>query len=184
MFEDVWKHFDENEITHSAAHHLMAVHELRQRHGYARVSDIAQHLKITKGSVSSAMKHLKERGYLREAPNRFLELTDSGMRVVWETESTRLVVQKFLNDALGMDEDDAEIDACKVEHLLSSEARGRLVGFLRFLFSEDPVSEQFLDSFRAAFRGRSLQCKDGDVVACLLCDEICFVQPELTLVEG
>ena len=183
MFEDVWKHFDENEITHSAAHHLMAVHELRQRHGYARVSDIAQHLKITKGSVSSAMKHLKERGYVREAPNRFLELTDSGMRVVWETESTRLVVQKFLNDALGMDEDDAEIDACKVEHLLSSEARGRLVGFLRFLFSEDPVSEQFLDTFHAAFRGSSLQCKDGDVVACLLCDEVCCVQSEHTLVE-
>ena len=184
MFEDVWKHFDENEITHSAAHHLMAVHELRQRHGYARVSDIAHYLKITKGSVSSAMKHLKERGYIQEDHNRFLELTEHGLQVVWETEATRLTVKKFLSDALGMDDDDAEIDACKVEHLVSTEARGRLVGFLRFLFPEDPVSEQFLDSFRAAFRGHSLQCKDGDVVACLLCDEVCFVQPELTLVEG
>ena len=183
MFEDVWKHFDENEITHSAAHHLMAVHELRQRHGYARVSDIAQHLKITKGSVSSAMKHLKERGYIQEDHNRFLELTEHGLQVVWETEATRLTVKKFLSDALGMDDDDAEIDACKVEHLISTEARSRLVGFLRFLFSEDPVSEQFLDTFRAAFRGSSLQCKDGDVAACLLCDEVCCVQPEHTLVE-
>ena len=55
MFEDVWKSYDENELTHSAAHHLMAVHELRTLHGYARVSDIAEHLKITKGCVSSAM---------------------------------------------------------------------------------------------------------------------------------
>ncbi|MDP6016484.1 MAG: MarR family transcriptional regulator, partial [Candidatus Latescibacteria bacterium] len=94
MFEDVWKHFDENELTHSAAHHLMAVHELRRRHGYARVSDIAQHLKITKGSVSSAMKHLKERGYVQEDHNKFLELTEKGLKVVWETEATRLVVQK------------------------------------------------------------------------------------------
>ena len=62
MFEDVWKTYEENELTHSAAQHLMAVHELREEHGYARVSDIAQHLKITKGSVSSAMKRLKERG--------------------------------------------------------------------------------------------------------------------------
>ena len=183
MFEDVWKHFDENEITHSAAHHLMAVHELRQRHGYARVSDIAQHLKITKGSVSSAMKHLKERGYIQEDHNRFLELTEHGLQVVWETEATRLTVKKFLSDARGMDDDDAEIDACKVEHLISTEARSRLVGFLRFLFSEDPVSEQFLDTFRAAFRGSSLQCKAGDVAACLLCDEVCCVQPEHTLVE-
>ena len=50
---------------------------------------------------------------------------------MWETESTRVVMQKFLSQGLGMDDDDAEIDACKVEHLLSSEARGRLVGFLR-----------------------------------------------------
>ena len=183
MYQDVWKSYEENELTHSAAHHLMAVHELRSRHGYARVSDVAKFLKITKGSVSSAMKHLKERGYVREDPNRFLELTDRGMRVVWETESNRLVVQKFLNHALGMDEDDAEIDACKVEHLLSSEARGRLVGFLRFLFSEEPVAAGFLDSFRAAFRGHALECKDGDVVACLRCDEVCFVQPELTMLE-
>ena len=107
----------------------MAVHELREEHGYARVSDIAQHLKITKGSVSSAMKQLKERGYVQEDHNRFLELTEIGLRVVQETEASRMVFQKFLSDVLGMDADDAEIDACKVEHLISPEARGRLVWF-------------------------------------------------------
>ena len=183
MFEDVWKHYDENELTHSAAHHLMSVHELRERHGYARVSDIAKHLKITKGSVSSAMKHLKERGYIQEDHNRFLELTDRGLRVVWETEATRLVVKKFLSDALGMDEDDAEIDACKVEHLISSEARGRLVGFLRFLFSEGEVATDFLAAFRKALAGRNFECK-RDISNCLLCDEVCFLQPELSTLQG
>ena len=82
MFQQVWKNFEENELTHSAAHHLMAVHELRQEHGYARVSDIAKHLRITKGSVSTAMKHLRERGYVQEDHNKFLELTARGLRVV------------------------------------------------------------------------------------------------------
>ena len=150
MFEDVWKRYEENELTHSAAHHLMAVHELREEHGYARVSDIAQHLKITKGSVSTAMKHLKERGYVAEDHNRFLELTEKGMDVVSQTEASRLVVQKFLNRGLGMDEDDAEIDACKVEHLISSEARDRLLSFLEFLFSDDPRASEFLEAFRQA----------------------------------
>ena len=144
MFEDVWKAYEENELSHSAAHHLMAVHELREAHGYARVSDIAQHLQITKGSVSAAMKHLKERGYVQEDHNRFLELTESGLKVVRETETTRLVVQKFLTDALGMDEDDAEIDACKVEHLFSSQTRVRLVYFLYSLFSDEPQASEFL----------------------------------------
>ena len=150
MFEEVWKAYEENELSHSAAHHLMAVHALRDKHGYARVSDIAQLLQITKGSVSSAMKHLKERGYVQEDHNRFLELTDRGLLVVQEIEATRLAVKKFLSDALGMDEDDAEIDACKVEHLVSSDARQRLVRFLGFLFSEDDLARKFLSTSLAA----------------------------------
>ena len=47
------------------------------------------------------MKHLKERGYVQEDLNRFLELTEQGLRVVQEVEETRLVVQRFLRDGLG-----------------------------------------------------------------------------------
>jgi Mn-dependent DtxR family transcriptional regulator len=148
MFQEVWKSYEENELTHSAAHHLMAVHELRTRHGYARVSDIAQHLKITKGSVSSAMKHLRERGYVREDHNKFLELTDKGAKVVAEIEAARVAFQRFLIHALGMDEDDAEIDACKVEHLVSAETRSRLTLFLNFLYSDEPAAQAFLESLR------------------------------------
>jgi len=150
MLQDVWKSYEATEVSHSAAHHLMAVHELRASRGYARVSDVARALQITKGSVSSAIKHLKERGLVREDDNRFLELTEQGMRVVREVKSTRRVVQRFLHQALGMDEDDAEIDACKVEHLVSSQTRRRLVDFLRFLFSDEAVARQFLAACREA----------------------------------
>lgn len=179
MMQDVWKSFGANEVSHSAAHHLMAVHELREQYGYARVSDVAKVLRITKGSVSSAMKQLKERGLVQEDVNRFLELTDGGMRVVREVESTRQVVQRFLHQALGMDEDDAEIDACKVEHLVSNQTRGRLVGFLRFLFSEAPQAESFLATFRAVAERHVSEGATGDVEDCLLGEEVCLTQPQL-----
>ncbi len=38
---DVWKQFEENNITHSAAHHLLAIMELKAARGYARVTDVA-----------------------------------------------------------------------------------------------------------------------------------------------
>jgi Mn-dependent DtxR family transcriptional regulator len=179
MFEEVWRAYEKNELSHSAAHHLMAIHELRQELGYARVSDIAKHLRITKGSVSTTMRHLKERGYVQEDPNRFLELTEMGLRVVQETEATRMVVQKFLSDALGMDEDDAMIDACKVEHLISAEARARLVCFLRMLFSDKPPANEFLQMFREG----ALECRAGDVDACRLCDDICYGYREPVALE-
>ena len=180
MFEEVWRAYEENELSHSAAHHLMAIHELREAHGYARISDVAKHLSITKGSVSTAMKHLKERGYVQEDLNRFLELTDQGLKVVQETEATRLVVQRFLGDALGMDEDDAMIDACKVEHLISNEARQRLVCFLRVLFSEKPSANEFLQTFRDG----ALECRDGDVESCTVCEDICYGYRTVALAES
>ena len=152
MFEEVWRAYEENELSHSAAHHLLSIHELRRQSGYARVSDIAKHLSITKGSVSTAMKLLKERGYVQEDHNKFLELTGKGLKVVEETEATRLVVQKFLSNALGMDEDDAMIDACKVEHLISSEARSRLVQFLNVLFSDKSEAREFMLVFEKTVR--------------------------------
>jgi Mn-dependent DtxR family transcriptional regulator len=76
-----------------------------------------------------------------------------------------------------MDEDDAELDACKVEHLFSKEMRERLVRFLRFLLSQDTEAASFLDAFREATRAHVLECKDGDVEACLLCEDVCFVEP-------
>ncbi|MFH1571389.1 MAG: metal-dependent transcriptional regulator [Gemmatimonadota bacterium] len=183
MTQDVWKTFEANELSHSAAHHLMAVHGLRERHGYARVSDVAQALQITKGSVSATMKQLKERGYVGEDHNRFLELTERGMQVVREVESTRQVVQRFLCQALGMDADDGEIDACKVEHLVSSQTRVRLVSFLRFLFSEETVAVQFLVAFREAVERQARECTRGDIDASLLGDEVRLARPGLAAID-
>ena len=55
---ETWKEFDHNEISHSAAHHLMAVDDLIRKFGYARVSDVARMLNITRGSVSITLKSL------------------------------------------------------------------------------------------------------------------------------
>ena len=54
----VWKEFEENEISHSAAHYLLAIDELHEDMGYARSIDIARELDITAGSCSTGLKSL------------------------------------------------------------------------------------------------------------------------------
>ena len=95
MFEEVWRAYEENELSHSAAHHLLSIHELRRQSGYARVSDIAKHLSITKGSVSTAMKLLKERGYVQEDHNKFLELTEKGSKWCRKRRRRALLCRSF-----------------------------------------------------------------------------------------
>lgn len=127
---DVWKQFEENQITHSAAHHLLAISELRSMRGYARVTDVARHLNITVGSASTNLKNLKGKGYIVEDENRFLSLSEEGIRLVRAVELRKEVFYKFLVDVLGVDTVQAEIDACKTEHLISAETTSKLKQFV------------------------------------------------------
>ena len=79
---EVWKEFEQNVVTHSAAHHLMAIDDLIRKVGYARVSDIARELDITRGSVSISLRPLKDAGLIIQDDNRHLRLSPSGQALV------------------------------------------------------------------------------------------------------
>lgn len=128
---EVWKKFEANTITHSAAHHLIAIHELKEERGYARVTDIAKHLNITTGSVSINLKGLKAKGLIEEDDNKFLSLTSDGLEIASAVMKTKEALVKFFTDILGVSEDQADIDACKVEHLLSAETSIKLRKYLK-----------------------------------------------------
>ncbi len=167
---EVWKEFDQNEISHSAAHHLMAISELLHQKGYARVTDVARHLGITRGSVSITLKALKERGLVREDENKFLQLSEEGKSLVQGIQSKRRVLIKFFQDVLGVDAESAEIDACKVEHLISHETGEKLLAFIKFLFSDDEKARSLL----RAFRETNPDC--GDSSTCPYCMDECFLK--------
>ena len=131
MPQDVWKQFEENNITHSAAHHLIAVQELRKQRGYARVTDVAKHLNITTGSASTNLKNLKNKGLITEDENRFLVLSEEGGRLAEAVKRRKILLNKLFVDVLSVDQSQAEIDACKTEHLISPETTKKLEDFLK-----------------------------------------------------
>ena len=127
---DVWKQFEENNITHSAAHHLLAIRELKLMRGYARVTDVAKHLNITTGSASTNLKSLKTRGLIVEDENRFLNLSKEGESLAETVLSRKNIFYDFLVDILKVKPEQAEIDACKTEHLISAETAKKLKEFI------------------------------------------------------
>lgn len=127
---DVWKKFEENNITHSAAHHLLAILELKVQRGYARVTDVARHLNITTGSASTNLKSLKLKGLITEDDNRFLNLSVEGETLAKGVIARKKIFEKFLVEVLNVSKDQAEIDACKTEHLISAETARKLEKFV------------------------------------------------------
>jgi DtxR family transcriptional regulator, Mn-dependent transcriptional regulator len=126
---DVWKEFGENIITHSGAHHLLAILELTNKRGYARVSDVAKSLHITTGSASTNLKGLKQRGFVTEDENKFLVLSEEGRMLAEGILARRGILQSFFVDVLGVSPEQAEVDACKTEHLLSKETTAKMLEF-------------------------------------------------------
>lgn len=127
---DIWKQFEENSLTHSAAHHLLAIRELRALRGYARVTDVARHLNITTGSASTNLKNLKGKNLVVEDENRFISLTKEGEALVEAVVTRKAILLKFLIEVLKVSPEQAEIDSCKTEHLISAETTSKLQKFV------------------------------------------------------
>lgn len=126
---DVWKKFEENNITHSAAHHLVAILELREKRGYARVTDVAKELNITTGSASINLKALKGKNLIVEDENKFLVLSEEGEEIAKAVTMRKQVLLDFLVNVLKVSPEQAEIDSCKTEHLISAETARKLKAF-------------------------------------------------------
>ena len=124
-------HTNESELTHSMAHYLLTIHKLREEKGYARVTDIAKELGLTKGSVSTALNNLKKKELVEEDESKFLSLSRTGHDHVHEILSSRTLMYYFLKDVLNVSDDTAHNDSCLVEHLLSGETREKLFMFMK-----------------------------------------------------
>jgi len=166
---ETWKEFEANELTHSAAHHLLAIYAVGSKYGgWARVSDIARQLDVTRGSVSINLRALKKRGWVKTDEHHMVALSPEGTKIVQVILAKRVVVKAFLVNVLGVPEPKAEIDSCKVEHLLSDESGHRLVRFMRFL-SSDPITKKVLTRFR------TFECECPDSRACAVCQGRCLM---------
>lgn len=176
---DTWKEFDQNIITHSAAHHLMAIDDLVQRLGYARVSDVARQLNITRGSVSISLRPLRKAGLVEMDENHHLRLSAQGNALVAAIKTKRHLMQRLLADILGVGDEQAEIDACKLEHLVSNQTAQRLLSFLRFLDSEAGRGPDIVRAWHA----HESQCQHA-AGSCPSCGDECLAdtlnRPEST----
>ena len=101
--------------------YLEAMLMMQQKHGYIRSIDIAEHLGVTKPSVTYTTKRLRENGYITMDRDGFITLTPSGMDIASRMLDRHHTLTKFLME-LGVDAKTAEEDACKMEHDISEQS--------------------------------------------------------------
>ncbi|MCD7946641.1 MAG: metal-dependent transcriptional regulator [Clostridiales bacterium] len=105
-------------IHESAENYLEAILMIQLEKGSVRSIDVAHKLEFSKPSVSRAVSLLRENGYITMGRDGLLELTDSG-RAIAETIYERHVLLSRWLVSLGVPEDVAAEDACRMEHDVS-----------------------------------------------------------------
>ena len=107
-------------IHESGEDYLETILMLCKQSGSARSVDIAAHLGVTKPSVSFAMKKLRENGYILMGDDNRITLTKTGEAIACRVlERHDLLCHMLMR--LGVSEETARLDACKMEHDLSDE---------------------------------------------------------------
>ena len=107
-------------IYESAEDYLERILILQEKKTEVRSIDIAHEMGFSKPSVSIAMKKLKEAGLINIDKNGYITLTKEG-HVIADKVYERHVVLKNTLIAIGVDPEQAEKDACKVEQVISEE---------------------------------------------------------------
>lgn len=137
-----WREFERNPLSHSMAHYLMAIDSLRGDLGYARSTDVADMLEVSRGAASMALSQLKKRGWVTEDPNRMLLLTEEGEKIARSVEHNFVILSYFFERVLQVDSDTARGDACKMEHLMSMDTGKRLLWLVSKLMDDETTAEK------------------------------------------
>ncbi|MEL6288099.1 MAG: manganese-binding transcriptional regulator MntR [Pseudomonadota bacterium] len=113
----------------TAEDYVELIAELIDRHGVARVGELAERFGVTSATVNNTLRRLQRHELVRIEPYRDVALTPAGRQLAREARERHELVRSFLI-AIGVDPETAEADAEGIEHHVSHRT---LAAFRRFV---------------------------------------------------
>jgi DtxR family Mn-dependent transcriptional regulator len=120
-------------LSDSLEDYLEAILHIVRAKGAARGKDISERLKVNRSSVTGALRALSEKKLVNYAPYDLVTLTPEGGRLAERIIHRHEVLKDFISRVLGLEEQVAEENACRMEHAASQAVLDRLAQFIDFL---------------------------------------------------
>ncbi len=138
--------------------YLEAIYWMVEGKGEARTSEISSFLGHKPSSVTEMLEKLSKRGLIKHEKYGAILLTSRGRKVAKEISSRHKTLISFL-ELLGVDRKTAEIDACKMEHVVNRRTMNRLRKLVEFV-QEAPEEPEWLKHYEHFVKtGKHLKCK-------------------------
>lgn len=137
------------ELSASLEDYIETIYHIVEEKQVARAKNIADHLGVSRASVTEALRALSSKGLINYAPYEVITMTDSGREVAEDVIFRHNTLKKFFTQILTIDNEIAEDGACKIEHAAPPQVIRRMIDFMKFVESSPQVDKGFIDSFRA-----------------------------------
>ena len=108
-------------LQESGEMYLETIYRLSGQQEYVRSIDVAEEMGYSKPSVSRAVSLLRQGGYVRMDEHGHLSLTEEGISIAQKIFERHTVLTTMLK-ALGVDDETAAEDACRIEHVISDQS--------------------------------------------------------------
>ena len=118
------------QLKESGEMYLETIYMLQKELGAVRSIDVCERMGYSKPSISRAMTLLRQGGYVEMDKHGFLTLTKNGREVAQRMAERHALISDFLM-TLGVSEECAIDDACKIEHVISEEAFSAIKNVMR-----------------------------------------------------
>lgn len=137
-------------LTATQEDYLEVIFQLQERDPLTsvRVTDIARELQTKLPTVTRTVHRLTELGLLEHPHRQGVSLSDRGRRMASDIRHRHTDLVAFFMTVLGLEEQEAEQDACKIEHGLSPRTAERLHDFLEYFQSLPKADQERVTAFQ------------------------------------
>jgi DtxR family Mn-dependent transcriptional regulator len=134
-------------LSASLEDYLEVIHHLEQSNRVARAKDIADQMHVQRASVTGALKALAAKGLINYSPYSHITLTTEGRRIARDIVHRHDTLRELFMTTLQLDPEQAEANACRMEHVIDPIAVDRLVHFLEFTRICPRTGMEWADAF-------------------------------------
>lgn len=135
-------------ITASLEDYLEAIYEIIEEKQGVKAVEVAKRLDVKRSSVTEALKNLAEKNLVNYGRYDVISLTPLGVKVAKKVIQKHKTLYDFFSKILGLSPEEAALNACKVEHVISENVLQRLIAFIDFNNNYYCSEKKYIDEFQ------------------------------------
>jgi DtxR family Mn-dependent transcriptional regulator len=147
-------------LTRGIEDYLEAIHLLRKNQDIVRVRDIARALGVSMPSVTGMVSKLRKQGLVNHVRYESVSLTPHGEERAAQVYHRHEGIRNFLATILGLENKEAEKQACRMEHAMSEETLSRLTKLIDYVGTCRLGQAHWIEGFHRYLRTGKLRKHD------------------------